>query len=192
MTAIANILMRGLLEATENEPHLPLGMFWDQQGLPFDPALKSSYNPPPSNWKPPKRAPPPHTDPDDFDLRDFIASLPNPERRIAISFSETWFPAGQEEYEEVHGWENKEGEDLTLDEWDVGEGLNNATKAIDWLRNHGATDTGNDDWYSSEPVENYHDGHSRELSFHLKGYNNEELSEIYNAVVRPRRPHLPQ
>ena len=185
MTNVPQVIMLGLLEAAEDEPHLPLGMFYDQQGLPFTPPLERSYSPPASTWKPPPKPP---VDPDDFDIREWVLKQATMgERKICTSFSETWWPEGSEEYEQENGWENEEGEDLTLDDMDREDGLTNVTKAVKWLKDKGATDTGNDDWYSSEPEQNYRNGHEKEYSYHLKGYTDEELSEIYDAVVNRRR-----
>jgi hypothetical protein len=184
-------LAYGLLEIESDfyQPALPfdpavsLGQA-SQRKMPFDPPVPASYAPV-NNWQPPPRAP---TDPDDFDLLAYIDStLCRGERRIATSFSKiTWHDPPDEDYDEENGWEDEEGEDLAVDEFDDDDATP-VKKAVKWLRNKGAQDTGNDGWYSSEEEQNYRDGSRTTYSYHLRGYTEDELNAIHELVARPRR-----
>ena len=164
-----------VIEAAASIP-LALGLLEDEQSdLPFQPALPAS--------------PKPGQGPDDIDPQAYLDKLPDMfgERRIRISYYEWWWPVeGDDNYEEEHGWENEEGEDLSLDQFDVDDDISIVDKTVKYLQDKGASDTGNADWYSSEADTDMYTGHTKELSYHLYGYTDEELAQIYARIVRPR------
>jgi hypothetical protein len=167
------------------DPTLNLGQA-TQRKLPYEPPLERSYAPTPSKWTPPPKVY--KQDPDDFDPWDYINAAPNMgERRITTSFTKiTWHDPPDEDYDEEHGWEDEEGEDLSVDKFDD-EGTTPVDKAVKWLRDKGAQDTGNDDWYDSEGEQDMHDGSTTTYAYHLEGYTEEELAAIYDRIVTNRR-----
>lgn len=166
-------------------PAIKLGQA-TQRRLPYESPLEASYAPAPNKWTPPPKVY--KQDPDDFDPWDYINAAPNcGERRITTSFSKiTWHDPPDEEYDEENGWEDETGEDLTVDEFDD-EVTTPVDKAVKFLQDKGAQDTGNDDWYDSEGEQDMHDGSTTTYAYHLKGYTEEELSAIYDRIVTRRR-----
>lgn len=167
------------------DPAISLGQA-TQRKLPYEPPLERSYAPAPSKWTPPPKVY--KQDPDDIDPWDYINAAPNcGERRITTSFTKiTWHDPPDEDYDEEHGWKDEAGEDLSVDEFDD-EGTTPVDKAVKWLRDKGAQDTGNDDWYDSEGEQDMRDGSTTTHAYHLVGYTEEELAAIYDRIVTNRR-----
>lgn len=100
-------------------------------------------------------------------------------------------------YDEEHGFEDEEGQDVEVDEFDREEGLDVADVAANWLRSEGVGEASSSHfhpgiWYSGYPEQDYHTGWETTRSFHLEGFTPEEEQEIFYRLFPKRRPRDPQ
>jgi len=79
---------------------------------------------------------------------------------------------------------------MEVDEFDSDEGLSSVDKAVDFLKERGATNpsqyptyTGGSLWFSDDGEEDYSTGATKTLSYHPKGFSEEELREIFQRVI---------
>ena len=91
---------------------------------------------------------------------------------------------------EDRGWEDGEGFDATPDSHDIQDGVTAVDKAVEYLANMGAVHpsagpsySGGSLWFSDEGTEDYQTANVKTLSYHLKGFTEEEQEEIYNRVT---------
>jgi len=108
-------------------------------------------------------------------------------RRIAVAYAEYVPSDDPDDCEPVeYGWENEEGEEMEVDEWDD-EGETPVTKAVKFLGEKvpevSASFFHPGVWYS-EREENMRTGGSTERTFHLKGFTPEEEEAVYAGVKR--------
>jgi hypothetical protein len=130
---------------------------------------------------------------DDFDPKGWSQdNLPFLHPKIKTTFSTVkWSDDADgdpDAYSEEHGYEDEEGEEMQVDDFDREEGVNVAQKAIHWLRHAGATEPSSSQfhpgvWYSSEPSQDYRTGASTTRSYHLEDFRPEEEREIYYALT---------
>lgn len=131
-------------------------------------------------------------DPKDFiDQRDIHV---NP--KIVTSFSKVrWHDDADgdpDAYDEEHGWEDQEGEEFAVDEFDQEEGKTVADVAADWLESKDYLEPSSSHfhpgvWYSTTS-ENYDSGGwNVTRNFHLQGFSPEEEAEIFRRITTERR-----
>jgi hypothetical protein len=91
------------------------------------------------------------------------------------------------------GWVDEEGEDMTPDEDDREDGITAVDKAVEFLRDHGATEpsewTGRGTaaarwWTNTEYDVDYSTGERESRSYHLHGFTEKEKHEIYRQLMR--------
>jgi hypothetical protein len=133
---------------------------------------------------------------DDFDSKSFVVNnnlYPNP--KIKTTFSTiTWHEDGEgdpDAYDEEHGYEDEDGQEFELDEFDREEGVQLASVVAAWLRNRGVVEASSSDfhpgiWYSSEGEQDMRTGANTTRSFHLEGFTPDEEQDIYYLLF-PRR-----
>jgi hypothetical protein len=134
---------------------------------------------------------------DDFDSKAFVVNnnlYPIP--KIKTTFSRvTWHEDGEgdpDAYDEEHGYEDEDGQELELDEFDDQEGVQLAGVVATWLRNRGVMEASSSHfhpgvWYSSEGEQDMRTGANTTRSFHLEGFTPDEEQDIYYLLF-PRRP----
>jgi hypothetical protein len=138
---------------------------------------------------------------DEVDPKAFItANHLYPIPKIKTSFSRiTWHDNADgdpDAYDEEHGFEDEEGEEFEIDEFDRDDGIDLATKVAKWLRNKGVIEGSSSHfhpgiWYTSEGDINYRTGAETQRSFHLEGFTPEEEEAIFYQVF-PRRATPPR
>lgn len=112
-------------------------------------------------------------------------SLPElPERHIKIAYAHYAPNSEGDAYD--RGWEDEDGHEIVIDEWDAEEGLTVAEKAARYLQSEGVTETSSSRyhpgvWYIST-TEDIHDGDTIERTFHLNGFTDSEEQEIFKLV----------
>lgn len=126
---------------------------------------------------------------------NFIIEVPAI-RRIRITY-EIITPESAEDGDAERGWENEEGVVMEADEDDIaeagvyasGETRAYADAAVDFLENAGVTEyssspgTGDDGgWYTEYGDQDMHTGNYENHSYHLEGFTDEELRDIYNRL----------
>lgn len=133
---------------------------------------------------------------DDIDPKAFVQNnnlYPSP--KIKTTFSKiTWHEDGEgdpDAYDEEHGYEDEEGEEFEIDEFDRNDGIDLAAKVSRWLRDKGVIEASSSDfhpgvWYSSEGEQDMHTGANTTRSFHLEGFTPEEEQNIFYLLF-PRR-----
>jgi hypothetical protein len=109
------------------------------------------------------------------------------DRRIRVTFSS--YTSGGDEDE--HGWIDKEGSEIELDEYDREEGVTIAKKAAKFLSDEGAYKASSSHfhrgtWYSTDYDQNYRTGEQTQKSYHLDGFSANEEREIFNLVTKRR------
>ena len=94
----------------------------------------------------------------------------------------------QGDYEDT-GWEDEEGESMVPDQYDREEGITAVDKAVEFLRHRGAAHAsqepytgGGNLWFSDDGDTDFRTGNTKTLSYHLSGFSEEEMQEIYNRV----------
>jgi hypothetical protein len=134
----------------------------------------------------------------DIDPKQFVTSNnlhPNP--KIKTTYSKiTWHGAGAgdpDAYDEEHGFEDEEGEDFELDEFDREDGIDIPKKVARWLRDKGVIEASSSHfhpgiWYSNEGYPDMRTGAHTTRSFHLEGFSPDEEQQIFNLMFPPRRP----
>lgn len=87
------------------------------------------------------------------------------------------------------GFINEEGIDLSLDEFDLADGLTVIDKAVDYLKGAGVMEcseypvfTRDSGWFIGSPDENYSTGEIETHSYHPYGYTIDELNAIRKAL----------
>lgn len=125
---------------------------------------------------------------DEFNAREWFLTPPSAAgRRIRISYSTYTEDSIANGDTADHGWEDEEGVEMDLDEWDIEDGTTVAQKASKFLNDKGAIhpssshfhpgiwySDSNNDWRGDELVE-YH--------YHLSGFTPEEEEDIFNEVA---------
>ena len=95
-------------------------------------------------------------------------------------------------YDEEHGFEDEEGEEIEVDEFDREDGMDVAEKAARWLRDKGYLEPSSSHfhpgiWYSAYSEGYDRDGWNVTRSFHLSGFSPEEEEKIFNLLSARRR-----
>lgn len=129
--------------------------------------------------------------PHDVDVREFILNLPNegPPRILSTYSVVTPESAEQGDYADT-GWNDKEGVDMTPDEWDIEDGIGVAEKAEKYLKDKGAWQASASHfhvgvWYDTgEGSTDYRTGETTIDSYHLKGFTPQEEQEIFQRMTR--------
>jgi hypothetical protein len=91
--------------------------------------------------------------------------------------------AEQGDYEET-GWYNEEGDELSLDNDDIEEGLTAINKAVSYLKDKGIIECSSSprlsvhDWFIADDEQDYRTGNCTTYNYHPVGYTEEELNEI--------------
>lgn len=132
--------------------------------------------------------------PSDVNVRDFILNSPNvPPARIVTTFCKTTPESVEQGDYSESGYEDEEGVIMEPDEIEKEDGITVADKAVDWLRDKGATEASSSDfhvglWYSTDWHDtDYRTGEQTEYSYHLKGFTEQEEREVYDLMRRQRR-----
>jgi len=91
-----------------------------------------------------------------------------------------------------HGWVDKEGVDMTPDEYDVEEGVTAVDKAVKHLRSEGASEPSSSSFHPGIGYASMHDadmrtGEQEEHHFHLHGFSPEEEHSIFQQMTARRR-----
>lgn len=117
----------------------------------------------------------------------------NEERLIKTSYSTVKFADDDSgDYDEDHGWEDEQGESMEPDEYDAEDGLTAVDKAVDFLQKNGAVHPSSSQydsrvWYSTEGQQNYRTGETTTYDYHLEGFSDDEMREIYKRVAQNGR-----
>lgn len=139
---------------------------------------------------------------DDLDPKAFVQNnnlYPAP--KIRTTFSKITLHGQDEEggdpdYEEEHGWEDEEGQDVEVDEFDREDGLDVADVAAKWLLDKGANYEASSShfhpgiWYSAQPVGDFGEASETTYSFHLEGFTPEEEEKIFYKLFPRRDPQM--
>lgn len=131
-------------------------------------------------------------EPDDIDPRDYLQSVPLPDRRIRISYARTTPESSANGDTSETGWIDEDGVSMNPDDWDIEDGVRAVDKAVDFLRREGATQPSSSHfhpgvWYSTGyTVVDYTTNEDEERCFHLSGFDPKEEQEIFNEM-RQRR-----
>jgi hypothetical protein len=115
------------------------------------------------------------------------------DKRITISYR-----VSDEESTELgdykeQGWKDQEGVSMVPDEYDLEDGITAVDKAVDFLKDNGATEASsshfnNHVWYSTTDADvDYGSGEETYYDYHLKGFSNEEKEEIFNRIKQQSR-----
>lgn len=115
----------------------------------------------------------------------------HPFPKIRISFSRHRFVEGSEDPEEERGWEDEDGHEFELDEYDAEDGKTITSLAADWLKNEGVIEASSSrfepgTWYTGPGAEDYIDGWDEEFGYHLVGFTEEQEAEIFYKVFAPK------
>jgi len=118
----------------------------------------------------------------------FIRSLPQPQPRIAISYSQTTPESAAQGDSSANGWVNEEGVEMTPDAFDYEEGISTVDLAVKFLDREGASQASSSAfypgvWYSTDySTIDYRTGTDEERCFHLKDFSDEEQRQIWNKL----------
>jgi hypothetical protein len=113
--------------------------------------------------------------------------------KIKTTFSKVRFhDDGSGDYDEEHGFEDEEGHEVEVDEFDREEGMDVAEAAARWLRDKGYLEPSSSHfhpgtWYSATQEDYDREGWSTTRSFHLEGFTPEEEQKIFNLLMARKR-----
>ena len=124
-------------------------------------------------------------EPKDFVYDNGLLVLP----KIKTTFSTIkWGDTGNpDDYEEEHGYEDEQGQEMEVDEFDREDGKDVADIAARWLWDHGVIEASSTEfhpgiWYTSAEDTNATTGETTTRSFHLEGFTPEEEQKIFKTL----------
>ena len=118
---------------------------------------------------------------------------PNTGARIKVSYEIVTPESAEIGDVSERGWENEEGKSCEPDEYDLDDGIDRVDKAVDFLHYEGAYgEVGNYDTYYGNASQNYRDGSETTNSYHLEGFEEEELKLINHLMKGGKRPEAPE
>jgi hypothetical protein len=135
---------------------------------------------------------------DEVDPKAFVtANHLYPIPKIKTTFSRiTWGDTGDpDDYAEEHGFEDEEGEEFEIDEFDREDEIDLATKVAAWLRDKGVSSGSSSHfhpgiWYTGEGETDYRSGAETQRSYHLEGFTPDEEKDIFYKLFPPRDPQM--
>lgn len=117
--------------------------------------------------------------------------------KITTTFSKITLRDGDEgDYDEEHGYEDEDGHEVEVDEFDREDGLDVADLAAKWLLDKGANYEASSShfhpgiWYSSQPEGDFATASETTYSFHLEGFTPEEEEKIFYKLFPRRNPQM--
>lgn len=135
---------------------------------------------------------------DDIDPKRFVqVNNLYPIPKIRTTFSKITLGDGEDaDYDEEHGFEDEEGQDVEVDEFDREDGLDVADVAAKWLLDKGANYEASSShfhpgiWYSAQPEGDFATASETTYSFHLEGFTPEEEEKIFYKLFPRRDPQM--
>lgn len=124
-----------------------------------------------------------------------------PQRAIATAFTTVTPESAEAGDYASRGWEDKDGDDIEVDVLDIEEQVDASshtpvtdaivTKAVQWLDDHGATETSSTSfhpgvWYETEFEADYSSGEEKQEEFFLRNFTPEEERKIFDTFNRRR------
>ena len=117
-----------------------------------------------------------------------LAGVPR-EKRIAIAYEIVTPESAEQGDVAERGWIDEVGVDMTPDRYDIEDGETAVSKAVEFLKNEGATEPSSSMfhdgvWYTAYYGQNPRDGSEESRSFHLRGFTPEEEEAIYKEMTK--------
>jgi len=123
------------------------------------------------------------------------------QRKIATAFTTVTEESSRAGDYASRGWEDKDGEDVEVDAYDIEEQVDAGShapvtdaivaKAVRWLRDHGASGTSSTrfhpgTWYETEFEMDYSSGEEKQEEFFLRNFTEQEEKLVFDAFNKRR------